>query len=96
VQVTTLRQELEDFLKDDDDMAKMCLSRKRDQATQWAAANAQGSSPSAHPVPCIAANHPSLQDPVCRFSMSSDLMPGSGAGNARLTQTVVNVGSLSK
>ena len=46
LQVTTLRQELEDFLKDDDDMAKMCLSRKRDQATQWAAANAQGSSPS--------------------------------------------------
>jgi len=51
-----MRQELEDFLKDDDDMAKMCLSRKRDQATQWAAANAQGSSPSAHPVPCFAAN----------------------------------------
>ena len=46
-QVTTLRQELEDFLKDDDDMAKMCLSRKRDQAAQWASAgNVQGTSPS--------------------------------------------------
>jgi hypothetical protein len=49
-QVTTMRQELEDFLKDDDDMAKMCLSRKRDQAAQWAAAsNVQGCSPSMSP-----------------------------------------------
>ena len=63
MQVTTLRQELEDFLKDDDDMAKMCLSRKRDQATQWAAANAQGSSPSARPVLCIAVAHPSTPTP---------------------------------
>ena len=37
-QVTTAREELEDYLKDDDDMAKMCLTRKRDQAQAWAAA----------------------------------------------------------
>ena len=60
-QVTTVRQELEDFLKDDDDMAKMCLSRKRDQAAQWAAANVQGTSPSAHFPQCA------LPSPLCHW-----------------------------
>lgn len=37
-QVSTVREELEDYLKDDDDMAKMCLTRKRDQTQAWASA----------------------------------------------------------
>ena len=36
--MSTVREELEDYLKDDDDMAKMCLTRKREQTQAWAAA----------------------------------------------------------
>lgn len=49
-QVTTVREELEDYLKDDDDMAKMSLTRKREQALAWAAAQ-RARSPSARPKP---------------------------------------------
>ena len=41
-----MREELEDYLKDDDDMAKMSLTRKREQALAWAAAQ-RARSPSA-------------------------------------------------
>ncbi len=33
--VTTVREELEDFLKDDDDISKMCLSRKLEASREY-------------------------------------------------------------
>ena len=37
--VRTLREELQRFLEDDDDMIKMCLTRKRDMERALAAFN---------------------------------------------------------
>ena len=33
--VTTVREELERFLEDDDDMAKMCLTRRREVSQEF-------------------------------------------------------------
>lgn len=43
--VSTLRSELESFLKDDDDIAKMCLSRRADLPRDSAAAGVPLSPP---------------------------------------------------
>ena len=40
MRVRTLREELQRFLEDDDDMIKMCLTRKRDMERALAASGA--------------------------------------------------------
>lgn len=80
-QVTTVREELEDYLKDDDDMAKMSLTRKREQALAWAAAQ-RARSPSApaaaRPPVTPEASHCSQSRPSTGLRTRSAFSTGSG------------------
>lgn len=52
-QVTTVRDELESFLKDDDDMAKMCLTRKQEQEQGLAPPGARRMNLPPQPATCL-------------------------------------------